>query len=147
VTVKIRLMGTLEECLDAQEGLNRVFDVLEVSGPYPNRGKSRLCRLYAEVDPAPARRAGRERPERGQPQDGGPGDVTTGHGLERPSTGRAGNCPLPDVLQDHEAPPDLPSGGASSSPARCALAKTRTISPASSTLIRDTTVDYLVSAE
>jgi hypothetical protein len=75
VTVKIRVMGTLEECLDAQEGLNRVFDVLEVSGPYPNRGESRLCRLYAEVNLDPARRAGRGRPERGRHPDGGLGDV------------------------------------------------------------------------
>jgi hypothetical protein len=47
--LKIRLVGTLEECLDAQDQLNRVFEVVELSWPYPSRGPSRLVRVYVEV--------------------------------------------------------------------------------------------------
>ncbi len=61
--MKIRLVGTLEECLDAQEQLNRVFEIVEISRPYPSRGPSRLVRVYVEVrldpertPPAPAER-------------------------------------------------------------------------------------------
>ena len=63
--MKIRLVGTLEECLDAQKRLDRVFEIVELSRPYPSRGPSRLVRVYVEVrldtertPPTPA-----ERPE------------------------------------------------------------------------------------
>jgi hypothetical protein len=53
--VKIRLEGTREECAQAAPRLAEVFDVVSVSDPYPNRGRSLLVRVYVEV------RLGRER--------------------------------------------------------------------------------------
>jgi hypothetical protein len=53
--VKIRLVGTLEECLDAQERLTRVFEIVEISRPYPSRGQSRLVRVYVELRLDPER--------------------------------------------------------------------------------------------
>jgi hypothetical protein len=63
--VKIRLVGTLEECLDAQEQLNRVFEIVELSRPYASRGPSRLVRVYVEVrlDPERIPPTPAERPE------------------------------------------------------------------------------------
>jgi hypothetical protein len=76
--VKIRLEGTHPECQQAALRLAELFDVVSVSDPYPNRGRSRLVRVYLEVrlgregdvdhDDATAppratiRRAGRELP-------------------------------------------------------------------------------------
>jgi hypothetical protein len=77
--VKIRLEGTREECVQVALRLAEVFDVVSVSEPYPNRGRSLLVRVYVEVrlgherdvnhdhaTAAPARattyRAGRELP-------------------------------------------------------------------------------------
>jgi hypothetical protein len=76
--VKIRLEGTPTECEQAASRLAEVFDVVSISDPYPNRGRSLLVRVYVEVRlgperdvdqddaPAPARaaihRAGRELP-------------------------------------------------------------------------------------
>jgi len=45
----------LEECLDAQERLNKVFEIIEISRPYPSRGPSRLVRVYVEVRLNPER--------------------------------------------------------------------------------------------
>jgi hypothetical protein len=53
--VKIRLEGTPTECEQAAPRLAEVFDVVSVSDPYPNRGRSLLVRVYVEV------RLGRER--------------------------------------------------------------------------------------
>jgi hypothetical protein len=53
--VKLRLEGTREECAEAAPRLAKVFDVVSVSDPYPNRSRSPLVRLYVEV------RLGRER--------------------------------------------------------------------------------------
>ncbi len=53
--VKIRMEGTAEECQQAAPRLAEVFEVVSVSDPYPNRGRSRLVRVYVEV------RLGRER--------------------------------------------------------------------------------------
>jgi hypothetical protein len=47
--VKIRLEGTPQECQQATSGLAEVFDVISVSQPYPNRGRSRLVRVYVEI--------------------------------------------------------------------------------------------------
>ncbi len=49
--MKIRITGLYEEIAQALNALNAVpgLDVLEISGPYPNRGASRLVRIYAEV--------------------------------------------------------------------------------------------------
>jgi hypothetical protein len=47
--VKIRLEGTPKECAQAAPRLAEVFDVVSVSEPYPNRGRSLLVRVYAEV--------------------------------------------------------------------------------------------------
>jgi hypothetical protein len=53
--LKIRLVGTLEECLYAQERLDRAFEIVEISRPYPSRGPSRLVRVYVEVRLHPER--------------------------------------------------------------------------------------------
>jgi Protein of unknown function (DUF3970) len=47
--VKIRLEGTQEECQQATPRLAELFDVISVSDAYPNRGASRLVRVYVEV--------------------------------------------------------------------------------------------------
>jgi hypothetical protein len=47
--VKIRLLGTAEECDQAARVLTAVLDVVTVSEPYPDRGRSRLGRIYVEV--------------------------------------------------------------------------------------------------
>ena len=76
--MKIRLEGTRQECEQAAPRLAEVFDVVSVSDPYPNRGRSLLVRVYVEVrlgaerdvdhDQAPTRsrvtihRTGRELP-------------------------------------------------------------------------------------
>ena len=49
--MKVRLMGTADECAAGVEvirGAGR-FEVVEVSGAYPNRGDSRLVRVYVET--------------------------------------------------------------------------------------------------
>jgi hypothetical protein len=46
--VKIRLEGTPQECQQAPR-LAELFEVVSVSDPYPNRGASRLVRVYVEV--------------------------------------------------------------------------------------------------
>ena len=63
--MKIRLVGTLEECVDAQERLNRVFEIVDLSRPYLSRGPSRLVRVYVEVrlDPERTPPTPAERPE------------------------------------------------------------------------------------
>jgi hypothetical protein len=53
--VKIRLEGTPKECEQAAPRLAEVFDVVSVSDPYPNRGRSLLVRVYVEVRLGPAR--------------------------------------------------------------------------------------------
>ena len=47
--VKIRLEGTPQECQQAAPRLAEVFDVVSVSDPYQNRGRSLLVRVYVEV--------------------------------------------------------------------------------------------------
>lgn len=51
--MKIRIMGTPRECDDAVKVLRLAFNVLEVSSPRPNRGDSKLVRVYVETS-APA---------------------------------------------------------------------------------------------
>lgn len=52
--MKIRIMGTLDELSEAAARLGEVFELLEVSDPYQNRGTSKLYRLYVEAAiPAP----------------------------------------------------------------------------------------------
>ncbi len=66
----MRLHATPAECQIAARGLAEVFDVVSVSGPYPDRGPSRLVRAYLELrlDPAPpAAPAGPGQPGRGLP--------------------------------------------------------------------------------
>lgn len=48
--MKIRLMGTAEECRVAAIQIGTVLEVLEQSDPYPNRPPSKLWRMYLEVD-------------------------------------------------------------------------------------------------
>jgi hypothetical protein len=47
--VKIRLEGTEQECQQAAPRLAEVFEVVSISDPYPNRGQSRLVRVYLEI--------------------------------------------------------------------------------------------------
>jgi hypothetical protein len=51
--VKVRLWGTPAEVDQATRQLVEVFDVVAVSGPYPDRGPSVLVRVYLEVRPDP----------------------------------------------------------------------------------------------
>jgi hypothetical protein len=64
--VKLRLHGTPEECADATRRLVETFEVVAVSGPYPDRGASVLVRVYVEVrlDLAPTGAARPGRPGR-----------------------------------------------------------------------------------
>jgi hypothetical protein len=51
--VKVRLWGTPAEVDQATRRLLEVLDVVAVSGPSPDRGPSRLVRVYLEVRPDP----------------------------------------------------------------------------------------------
>ena len=53
--MKIRLMGLPAEVDQAVIIIYdaKVFDVVQVDGPYPNRGDSRLVRLYIEAQLPP----------------------------------------------------------------------------------------------
>ena len=53
--MKIRMEGTAEECQQAAPRLAEVFEVVSVSDPYPNRGRSRLIRVYVEARLDPER--------------------------------------------------------------------------------------------
>ncbi len=57
--MKIRLHGTEDECRELAGRLPAITDVLSVSEPYPDRGASRLVRVYIEAARAtPARLPG-----------------------------------------------------------------------------------------
>lgn len=47
--MKIRIMGTRAELAEAGALLGDVFELLEVSEPYRNKGASVLYRLYVEA--------------------------------------------------------------------------------------------------
>lgn len=47
--MKLRLMGLPDECDAVLAVLRQHLDVVQVDGPYPNRGDSRQIRMYAEV--------------------------------------------------------------------------------------------------
>ncbi len=47
--MKVRLHGTPAEVTAATQRLRTVLAVVAVSGPYPDRGESRLVRVYLEV--------------------------------------------------------------------------------------------------
>jgi hypothetical protein len=53
--MKIRLHGTEQECVEAAGRLGQVLGVLSISESYPDRGVSRLVRVYVEarLDPLP----------------------------------------------------------------------------------------------
>jgi hypothetical protein len=53
--MKIRLMGLPSEVDQAVIIIRdaKIFDVLQVDGPYPNRGRSHMVRLYVEVQLPP----------------------------------------------------------------------------------------------
>jgi hypothetical protein len=68
--MKIRVNGTESECRAAAERLGQVLGVLSVSRPFPDRGTSRLVRVYieAQLDPLPEleiRGSGRHRGQGG----------------------------------------------------------------------------------
>jgi hypothetical protein len=56
--VKVRLHGTPAECDQATRRLTQVFDVVAVSGRYPDRAPSRLVRVYLELRLGPTPPAG-----------------------------------------------------------------------------------------
>lgn len=58
--VRIRLEGTRQECQRAAPRLAELFEVVSISQPYPNRGRSLLVRVHVEI---------RLGPERGVNQD------------------------------------------------------------------------------
>jgi hypothetical protein len=47
--VRIRLHGTPEEVTAALGRVEAAFEVVAVSGPYPDRGRSQLVRVYVEA--------------------------------------------------------------------------------------------------
>jgi hypothetical protein len=47
--MKLRLQGTPDECEQAAALLVHTFEVVSVSDPCPNRGRSRLVRVYVEA--------------------------------------------------------------------------------------------------
>jgi hypothetical protein len=47
--VKIHLHGTEDECVTAARRLGQVLGVVSVSRAYPDRGASRLVRVYVEA--------------------------------------------------------------------------------------------------
>ena len=53
--MKIRLMGLPGEVDQAITIISaaQALDVVQVDGPYPNRGRSRMVRLYVEVQLPP----------------------------------------------------------------------------------------------
>ena len=53
--MKIRLMGLPAEVIPIVKALQQTdaFDVIQVDGPYPNRGDSRLIRVYIEAQLRP----------------------------------------------------------------------------------------------
>ncbi|MBP2474017.1 hypothetical protein JOF53_002889 [Crossiella equi] len=51
--MKIRLTGTPQECADALARLYEVFEIREASTFRPNRGITKLGRVYVDVDPKP----------------------------------------------------------------------------------------------
>ena len=53
--MKIRFMGLPGEVDQAITIISAVqaLDVVQVDGPYPNRGRSRMVRLYVEVQLSP----------------------------------------------------------------------------------------------
>lgn len=55
--MKIRIEGTPQECQQATPRLAEVFDVVSISQPYPNRGQTRLVRVYVEIRLADQRQA------------------------------------------------------------------------------------------
>jgi hypothetical protein len=57
--MKIRIMGLPGEITPVIQALTHAdsLDVIEVSDPYPNRGDSRLVRVYIEAQPRSADKA------------------------------------------------------------------------------------------
>ncbi len=53
--MKRRLEGTSAECEQVAALLGQTFEVVSVSDPYPNRGRSRLIRVYVEARLDPER--------------------------------------------------------------------------------------------
>ena len=47
--MKLRLLGLPDECTATLAVLREHLDVVEVDGPYPNRGDSRQVRMYVEI--------------------------------------------------------------------------------------------------
>lgn len=48
--VRIRLSGTLEEIEKAKKSIENALEVLSVSKPYRDRGKTELWRVYLECE-------------------------------------------------------------------------------------------------
>jgi hypothetical protein len=67
--MKLRLHGTPAECDQAACRLAEVFDVASVSGPYPDRGPSRLVRVYLELRLGPSPPAASAGPDHQPPRE------------------------------------------------------------------------------
>jgi hypothetical protein len=52
--MKIRIMGTEDECRDVAALLPAIVDVLSAGGPKPSRNSPRLMFMYVEARPYPA---------------------------------------------------------------------------------------------
>ncbi|MGH8878524.1 MAG: hypothetical protein ACRD0P_14465 [Stackebrandtia sp.] len=50
--MRIRLTGLPDECQAVADVLVGTLDVVEVSEPYPNRGRSDLVRVYVTISTA-----------------------------------------------------------------------------------------------
>jgi hypothetical protein len=48
-SAKFRIHATSDECAEAVKRLHGIFAVVSVSEQYPDRGASRLVRVYVEV--------------------------------------------------------------------------------------------------
>ena len=57
--MNIRIMGLPAEVTQTLQAIqqNRTLDVIQVDGPYPNRGDSRLVRIYIQAQLHPGSRA------------------------------------------------------------------------------------------
>jgi hypothetical protein len=53
--MKIRLMGLPSDVGQAVTIIRKakIFDLVQVDGPYPNRGRSRMVRIYVEAQLPP----------------------------------------------------------------------------------------------
>lgn len=49
LTMKIRIQGSKEQCLDGIQKLRKSYEVLKVSGFYPSRDDFHLGKIFVEL--------------------------------------------------------------------------------------------------